>query len=417
MNRQPRVARLLCVAVMALLFSQPALVVRAAVPDLISYEGMLTDNIGTPLNGTHSMTFKLYTETPVLGLPSWQETHSSVVVTDGHFAVTLGAVNPITLSMHRPYFLGIAVDGGPELTPRIPLTSAAHTLGLRLPFSTTVNDPVTGLTILNTGTGASIEALGTLKVGSPSVDGVFQLYGAGSTDPMIHITGQTFGGDLRVRDEAGNNIGRLYGDVEGNSGELAVYRGPGQLAFTVDGNWAGTGNALVKIWGTSREVTFRTDLTGDGSVQLPDDAVNATEILDEMGVANDYFSGIMAAPAGFTNLVTHNITAPAPGYILATGNISVAQASDDFAIGLSISKASQSPGVPEIDGYVHPSKGDPLAVQRLFQVGAGTTQFFLVVRVPPGESVYIEDPHLTLLYLPTNYGDVDPFSPQAVAQP
>ncbi|MBK7091555.1 MAG: hypothetical protein IPH59_07520 [bacterium] len=91
---------------------------NAEVPGKISYQGRLTDNIGLPLNGQHSLTFKIYTDAAGLG-QVWTETQSGVVVTNGLFSVILGSVTPIPLNAFegQTCYLGIAIDGGIQLLP------------------------------------------------------------------------------------------------------------------------------------------------------------------------------------------------------------------------------------------------------------------------------------------------------------
>lgn len=105
---------------------------RAAVPNTMSYQGMLTDGVGAPVpDGTYDLTFKLYFVASGPGW-QWQETQSGVPVTGGMFSVQLGSVNPLTLAFDRPLFLGVQVGTDPELAPRTPLSSSPYALGVRL---------------------------------------------------------------------------------------------------------------------------------------------------------------------------------------------------------------------------------------------------------------------------------------------
>jgi hypothetical protein len=147
------------IALSAVMTAIPALTAHAQAPQRISYQGVLTNDQGVPLDGSYNLTFKLYVENPLFGAASWTETQNAVVVTAGFFAVELGKVNPITLPMTVPYFLGISVNGGTELAPRTPLTSAPYALGLQIPFGTTVSTTGSALFIRNNGTGAAMEAV------------------------------------------------------------------------------------------------------------------------------------------------------------------------------------------------------------------------------------------------------------------
>ena len=95
------------------------------VPRLISFQGVLTDDSGKPIStGTYHLTLRLY-GSATGGEPIWQE-EQSAVVTDGILNLLLGGVTPLQLPFDRPYWLGITVGSGAEMTPRIPLTSTGY---------------------------------------------------------------------------------------------------------------------------------------------------------------------------------------------------------------------------------------------------------------------------------------------------
>jgi hypothetical protein len=61
----------------------------------------------------------------------WTE-QQTVAVVKGIFNVILGSGSSLTLPFDKPYWLGIAVNRGVELTPRIQLTSSAYSFRARL---------------------------------------------------------------------------------------------------------------------------------------------------------------------------------------------------------------------------------------------------------------------------------------------
>lgn len=102
----------------------------AQIPETMSYQGLLTDASGTPLNGSYNLTFRLY-ESDSGGTALWAETHPSVEVVNGVCSVILGKGdpgNPLNLDFDQQYWLGVTI-GGEELQPLIPLTSTAYSLG------------------------------------------------------------------------------------------------------------------------------------------------------------------------------------------------------------------------------------------------------------------------------------------------
>ena len=88
----------------------------AAVPEMITYQGVLTNAGGKPLDATVSMTFAIYNASSG-GTALWTETHGSVTVVNGLFTVLLGSVTPLldTVFDEPDRWLGLSVDGDPEM--------------------------------------------------------------------------------------------------------------------------------------------------------------------------------------------------------------------------------------------------------------------------------------------------------------
>ncbi len=95
-------------------------------PQLINYQGKLTDSDGDPLTGTYDMAFAIYNVASG-GSALWSESQADVVVTEGIFNVILGSVTPITGLPEGPdCYLGIAVETDPEIAPRTRLVSVPY---------------------------------------------------------------------------------------------------------------------------------------------------------------------------------------------------------------------------------------------------------------------------------------------------
>jgi len=101
----------------------------ADVPSMINYQGFLTGNEGSLVTQDGvSMVFSLYEDDERYEgeVPIWQETQS-VDVNSGLFDVMLGASNPLESGdLEGTRFLGISVNGDPEMTPRQQLLSVAY---------------------------------------------------------------------------------------------------------------------------------------------------------------------------------------------------------------------------------------------------------------------------------------------------
>jgi len=101
----------------------------ADVPNIVNYQGMLTDDYGVPLDTTVSMSFTVY-DSLSGGSAVWSETHSSVAVSAGVFSVMLGSNTsggvPASVFSDSGRFLGITVGGGSEYSPRVTFSSVAY---------------------------------------------------------------------------------------------------------------------------------------------------------------------------------------------------------------------------------------------------------------------------------------------------
>ena len=98
---------------------------QAAVPGEISFQGFLTDTSGVPINGSVSMTFRIY-DAATLGNLLWGETQSGVTVDEGRYAVLLGTGTVLptpgialtALAFDLEYWLSVEVETDGEMTPR-----------------------------------------------------------------------------------------------------------------------------------------------------------------------------------------------------------------------------------------------------------------------------------------------------------
>jgi hypothetical protein len=111
------------VAIFALFLNFSGYTAIASIPHLINYQGMLTDNSGTPLSGSYNLTFKIWTDTTA-GSSLWTETQNGTPVTNGLFNVLFGKQTALNLAFDQQYWLEVGV--GAETMPRIRFTSVGY---------------------------------------------------------------------------------------------------------------------------------------------------------------------------------------------------------------------------------------------------------------------------------------------------
>lgn len=99
--------------------------IEAPSQTLISYQGTLTDENGSPINATVTMKFALY-DAGSGGNLKWGTESQNVVVTDGLFHVRLGSVLPVNpAALTGDLWLNIIVNNE-QLAPRELLTSVPY---------------------------------------------------------------------------------------------------------------------------------------------------------------------------------------------------------------------------------------------------------------------------------------------------
>jgi hypothetical protein len=101
----------------------------AQVPRTINYQGELRTASGSFVaNGTYLLTFSIY-DSPTGGNTLYSESFSSSV-TDGivNAVIGLATAMPQSLTFDKPYYLGISINSGAELSPRTELSSVPYAL-------------------------------------------------------------------------------------------------------------------------------------------------------------------------------------------------------------------------------------------------------------------------------------------------
>jgi hypothetical protein len=195
-----------------------ATAVLAAPPSMVNYQGTLTDGTGNPLMGTHELTFNIYAyETG--GDPLWTETHREVLLNMGIFNVMLGQWESLLPDLFEGSWrwIGISVDEGAEMIPRMRMTSVPWALRAAVADSAATSGSADTDWILS---------------GDNMYSGVSGNVGIGRTVPteMLHLDTHNTGGGIKIN--YGTNYGNLYGEFKQmGSGGLVINSNAG-------GTWA-----------------------------------------------------------------------------------------------------------------------------------------------------------------------------------
>lgn len=408
---------------------------HAQIPQRMNYQVMLTDDADQPLaDQTVEMVFSIWDE-GVSVLPLWTETQNVTTNSIGVVSVILGAVNPIDIDFDVPLWLEVEVDGE-VLSPRREIVGAPYAL----------TDEAGGA-----GDGHSLDADDGTPVDALYVDSEGNV-GVGTTSPgaaldvdggNVQVGGLNAAASLRIGGTHVNNAAIGLKSVADRGGVITLCDGTGLLkadlgtsmgmdggaylvlyrdnalawGFNLDGDGNGTGEPLMEITGTSREVVFDMDASGDESVQLPTGSVRSPEVRDEPGVASrqtsDWYDLLYDSTV---SVDSRQIIVPEDGFVfaLATAQLeldnSVVQ-SHYALFGISQSSGAFSPYAQE--AVVEVPTGMPggwlnshVVVQGLFPVSAGANNFYFLAHESDGVCA-VRGRQLTLMYFPTSYGIVD----------
>lgn len=441
-----------------------ATAVLAAPPRTMNYQGTLTDNTGLPVaDGNYTLTFRLW-DASVGGTNVWTEAQS-VAVSGGVFNAILGIVTPLGVDFENQLYLGVQVGVDPELAPRTPITSVPSafnvvdgaavtslngltddvnivagpnisigTSGQNIVIAGTgvvtdadwnvVGADMTSVPGGNVGIGAAPPATklhvdGTVRSGDDDTSGLFQATIAG-TGIMSYLGGDYsgYGSELSVRTEDGGYSLILQPDVDELGGFLQVNRTDFSAGLTVDGNYLGSNSTRLTVSGASSSTIINTNETGNPSVVLPADAVAASEILDEPGIASAKSNA--TSPYNMTTstatIASRTITAPADGYVVVSASYEVdinhtSGSSVYSTIGVS-TNATTLPDNQDHSFYLPSGAASgiyliPASNMGVFPVTAGANTFYLNgSKNLSTADIQVWDVQLTTMYFPTAYGTV-----------
>jgi hypothetical protein len=206
------------------------------IPQMLSYQGKLTDTLGQPVpNGSYPMMFLLYT-VPSGGSAFWSE-NQSVTTKNGLFSVLLGSVTPIgSIPDSGAVYLGMTVSGGPELSPRLRIASAVYSY---LSARSANSDLLQGK-----------DTTGFVRIGQ-----------AGSVTSSMVVDGTVAAVDLGQMGASSGQVMKWTGSawqprndsVGGGTGDNAWVRGtPDSVLFTVHDLGIARGGASNLLYGNTR---------------------------------------------------------------------------------------------------------------------------------------------------------------------
>jgi hypothetical protein len=241
------------------------------IPQTLSYQGVLTDAGGNPVvDGDYNLTFRLY-ETESGGTAIWTEEQTTSVV-NGLFNVILGKSTSYPIAFDKPYWLGITIDSGTELLPRIELTSSAYSLNSRSVYGSSNVFPSDGYVgIGTTSPGSELDIRGS----NPDDAGGMNIANSDASHWLFFRSGRLNSSDPLIAWSEGDEL--LLGSFSTVFNE--------SMRFTSNGN-VGIGitspNEQLEVAGTISSTTGGFKFP-DGSVQITAASGDGTGTADNLG--------------------------------------------------------------------------------------------------------------------------------------
>jgi hypothetical protein len=149
----------------------------------ISHQGVLLDNNGDPVeDDTYIFSFRIYADSSG-GSALW-ESDRILTVSDGTFNAQLGSEESLDLPFDQQYWVGVAIDGGSELSPRLPLSSVPYAMyAFTMADSSVTTDKILSGSVTNDKLAAGAVTNNKLADGSVTDEKI-----AGNTDFTNHTS-------------------------------------------------------------------------------------------------------------------------------------------------------------------------------------------------------------------------------------
>lgn len=394
------IAKVVWLALFVMAAAAPAL--HAAVPHLLAWQGVALDSNSVPVtDSTYGFTFRIYDD-GISGNLLWQE--SQLVTTEnGVLNVLLGTNNPVPDSVFDgpTCYLEVQFGAEPPYTPRTQIVSVGYA------YRTNSVDGAIGGTIAGDV---------TLKADS-SVSG-FYLRQQFAPTVAGALTVTNNGGHLNMYDGNGSPTARLETDAnDGAGGQFVVWDRPEQTAgFAIyDENFGSPGNSFVmQLLGDSSSADINSNATGNGSVVFSPDAIDASEMFDEPGLASGpQSSGTVTTTQATVASATASF--PSSGYVVVICEATFrANAASNYIIGRLYENGGLKstwwwdPG--DVDGFYDQRQ----TYVYTGSVSAGAKTYTLDLYTSAGTADFTST-KVTVMYFPTSYGTVN--TPTLTSQP
>ncbi|MDF1870602.1 MAG: hypothetical protein P1U30_09450, partial [Phycisphaerales bacterium] len=389
--------------------------------DSFVYQGELMD-MGAPADGLYDISFIVYDSeiggSIVLG---GSQSVPNVQVTNGRFETLVNfGVTGSVFDSDQVRWLNIAirpagVGNYTSITPRQRITPAPLA-NYALRSGTDLQAAFDNGNEISFAPGSGILELNS----HANQDAAIRINNAGGNARALFFESGFGSGDVALYGNTNNIISRLYTDTSaGGGGYLYIARNDtGTGGVILEGNSAGTESAIISIFGETESIFLSSRTTGNSSVAIPNNAIEALEILNEAGAAETENSSsvLLTASSGVNDTIdTVTVTAPTDGFVLvsATAEVSVnhinaSVTSANFGVSSTTSLPVNGDIELRIDDDMPTGTYDyPVTVQAIFPASEGSNTYYFVgdQNTTTGD-IYALDRQVSAIFVPTAYGSV-----------
>ncbi|RME19312.1 MAG: hypothetical protein D6800_14435, partial [Candidatus Zixiibacteriota bacterium] len=216
--------------------------------------------------------------------------------------------------------------------------------------------------------------------------------------------------------QSGSPMAKLYGQTFGS---LYLYNQSGAQTLTLDATKSSGGKVAINDASGVPRIFLDGSVSGDASVQFPNDAISNSEILDEPGVAEVYNHVTEITSIASDSVIDSiTITVPTSGYVViqATGifDIHFSGTTSNPWTRASLGRFPNSIDYDNIAAWQIPTSTpgqyfENFAITLTDTVSAGSQTYYLNGTKGVGSTILTVDllhTHLTAMFFPTAYGSV-----------
>lgn len=386
---------------LVLFFVSSAFAIIDPIPHQINYQGMLTNDEGTPLNGLYDLTFRIY-DVPSGGTALWTGNFNDEEVLDGLFNVILEI--PASVFSGAERYMGITVWPDAELSPRTRLTS----VGYAYVAETAVTSGTDGDWTIS-GNDMYSAVSGKVGIGMTSPAAKLDIDGSGQSYAVQAKGGSSYS----IRGEwGGSSLGAaVLAKNTGTGGDAiqAIADGSGRSAVWARGNtgvdYAIYGSASGATWAGY----FQGDVYTSGNLNVGGAITGKVP-----GVEYSNASGLgtqTSLSTSWLTLKSVTVTHPGDGYVVCIGTGHADWDVASFTGNIHAGWTTSSTGTPDSYNRISLSAADgttyiPITAIHTYLVsGSGSTTFYFRAQISAGTTTDMDffEGSVAAMYFPTHY--------------